>query len=122
MIKDVKPRGKGKTWDMLKLQRSTGYPIVVSNKGQANAVDCAAKEMPDYDPPEVITYEEYKRLNEKPHAIIIDNAKYLLKIMFSESEIYAISMSETLMYTKEDIATMIGKAPSEFEIVDSDDL
>ena len=123
MIKDVKPRGMGKTYDMVKLSAETGYPILVINRaGKTEIYSIATHLGIENRIPNPVTYEEYIRMTfgAKPGHIIIDNAEYFLKKMFALSEIYAISMSETPMYTKEDIAAMIGKAPSEFEIVNSD--
>lgn len=95
MRKIIKGRGEGKTAELIKMSHKTGYYIIVCTEARRKAICKQAIEMGLLIPYPVI-FEEYQRYHFRGsfvRKILIDDADDMLRYIFKEVEIEAITMT-----------------------------
>lgn len=95
MQKIIKGRGEGKTTELIKMSYKTGDYIVVCTEARRKAICEQAKEMGLHIPYPVI-FEEYQQCRFRGsfvRKILIDDADDMLRHIFKEVEIEAITMT-----------------------------
>ena len=96
MKKIIKPRGKGKTTELIKLSAETNTYILVANKMRQIAVAELARSM-NIDIPYPVTVEDYMRTHFRGSFIkniLIDDADAVLQSIFNTVVIDAITITE----------------------------
>lgn len=97
MKKIIKPRGKGKTTELIKLSAKTNTYILVANRMRQIAVAKLAHSM-NIDIPYPVTVEDYMRTHFRGSFIkniLIDDADAVLQSIFNTVVIDAITITET---------------------------
>jgi len=96
MIKIIKPRGMGKSLDLIKIaEKSNSYIIVPTRNHALNLMKLAEKHGHKILFP--ITFDEYMRYGMKGSyvkRILIDDADIILQMLFRDVAVDAITMTE----------------------------
>lgn len=91
-----KPRGGGKTRELIELAHKNGYTIVCLNKNMKRHTKYLAKKL-GLEIPEPVTVEEVKQqkilYGKKDTGIVVDNADAILQ-RYLDAEVHVITVSK----------------------------